>query len=180
MKNKEIWKDIKGYEGLYQVSNKGRVRGVDRILCNGAKWKGRVLKFKKVSSGYLGVTLCKNNNIDQQLVHRLVADSFIPKEGKKLTVNHKDGVKYNNAAENLEWLSYSGNLQHAYDNRLRKAPHEKSVIQYSIDGSYIASFKSMAEASRRTGVNRQDIGAVANKKRRQAGGYVWKLKSKKS
>src|SRR5690606_7787607 len=101
MKNKEIWKDIKGYEGLYQVSNKGRVRGIDRILCNGAKWKGRVLKFKKVSSGYLGVTLCKNNDIDQQLVHRLVADCFIPKEDKNLIVNHKDGVKYNNAAENL-------------------------------------------------------------------------------
>lgn len=124
----EAWKEIKGFEGLYEVSNTGRVRSVDRIVTskNGRKLpcKGKKLFFtisKIDSKGHkprARVQLWKNNNAYLLQVHRIVACAFVPNPGNKKTVNHIDGNPMNNHAGNLEWATHSENQKHAYDNGL--------------------------------------------------------------
>lgn len=99
----EFWKNIRGYEGLYQVSTEGRVRN--------AKSK-RVLRPAKNSSGYLRVLLCKDGDKKNHSVHRLAAIAFVPTNDEKLEVNHVNGVKTDNRAENLEWVTRSENMRH--------------------------------------------------------------------
>jgi len=103
----EIWKDIKGYEGLYQVSNLGRIYSFRRPHAKGGL---RKLHYRK--DGYIGVILAKNKVIEQLLVHRVVAKTFIPSSRKRF-INHKDGNKANNNAENLEWCTHKENQEHA-------------------------------------------------------------------
>ena len=99
----ENWKDVAGYEGRYQVSNCGRVKNIRT---------GRVLRPAKNSRGYLRVLLCKDNEKKNRSVHRLVALAFVPSEREGLEVNHKNGVKTDNRAENLEWVTRSENMVH--------------------------------------------------------------------
>ncbi len=122
----EIWKEIKGYEGLYEVSDLGRVRSLDRYVSyvNGQKHlhKGKVLS-PGVSNGYLQVSLCKNGEIKHPLVHRLVADAFIPNPDNLPQVNHKDENPSNNMVVNLEWCSSEYNIN--YGGRTQKATDAK-------------------------------------------------------
>lgn len=128
---KEVWKDIKSYEGYYQVSNLGRVRSVNRIVIRGdgqrEKRKGQLMKLRysnskkaleKNSNKRVSVILNKNGKKTCHLVHRLVAEAFIPNPENKETVNHIDGNTQNNSINNLEWATRSENVQHAYDNGL--------------------------------------------------------------
>ena len=117
----ENWKPVVGYEGLYEVSDQGRVRSVDRITRDGRRWKGRVLSTSKVSSGYLHTVLSVDGKYDHVYVHRLVADAFVPNPQGKLEVNHKDGNKKNNVASNLEWVTHSENGLHSFRVLGRKA-----------------------------------------------------------
>lgn len=116
--DKEIWKDIEGYEGLYQVSNYGRVKSFDQFINqkNNSKAlrKGRILKQSKNKDGYLRLRLVKNKKGKTFFVHRLVAKTFISNPRKLNEVNHKDGNKENNNADNLEWCNRSENISHAY------------------------------------------------------------------
>ena len=113
----EVWKDIQGYEGLYQVSNKGRVRSIDRLIIQksgGNKCrKGQLLK-PTVQNGYYKVALAKYNKKTNFRVHRLVADAFIPNPNNWSFINHIDENKSNNNAENLEWCTrqYNNNYGH--------------------------------------------------------------------
>lgn len=120
--DKEIWKDIKGYEGLYQVSNLGRVRSLDRTVNykdkSKALRKGRILKTHQYKCGYSRVVLWNENTYKNKSVHRLVAQAFIPNPDNKPFVNHIDGNKGNSCLNNLEWCDQSENMQHAYINRL--------------------------------------------------------------
>jgi DNA-binding transcriptional regulator YiaG len=122
MEYKEIWIDVSGFEGLYQISNLGRVKSLDRQKnYNGGLSisKGRFLSFDK-SSDYCRVTLVdKNSNKKRFLVHRLVCENFLFNKKQKRTVNHIDGNKKNNFLNNLEWMSYSENHKHAYKNGLK-------------------------------------------------------------
>ncbi len=126
-KDNEVWKDIKGYEGLYQVSNLGKIRS---LRC----WTGRIylvrnkiLNPSKNQKGYLQVQLCKNGKRKQCLVHRVVAEIFISHYDKKQDiVNHIDGNKLNNIVENLEWCTQKQNVQHAIKNNLFK-PHKNNL-----------------------------------------------------
>lgn len=128
---KEIWKDIENYEGYYQISNLGRVRSLDRIVkrSNGRveNRKGKLMSTRvsnsnkaknKNASDRENITLNKDGQIKHHLIHRLVAQAFIPNPENKKTVNHIDGNSLNNIVTNLEWATHSENVQHAYDNGL--------------------------------------------------------------
>lgn len=116
----EVWKDVKGYEGLYQVSNLGRVKSLKRqrnanlMYSKTATVPERILKYG-VSQGYLAVTLAKNKVNTKIRVHKLVAINFIPNPENKPYINHKDGNKHNNAVDNLEWATPKENTKHAID-----------------------------------------------------------------
>lgn len=122
--NIEIWHDIKNYEGYYQVSNFGNVKGLDRkittVYGKQRLLKGKMMKLVKDRDGYLTVKLSKNNTLKHGKVHRLVAESFLDEISYKNEVNHIDGNKENNKIENLEWCTSSENRKHAVENRLLK------------------------------------------------------------
>lgn len=118
-----IWKDIQGYEGLYQVSNYGKVKRLERLYdTTGRKQhrKEKLLNLYIFKSGYIYVTLTKNNIQKKYTVHRLVAMAFIENENKKPTVNHINYIKSDNRVENLEWSTMAENNQHAWDNGLKE------------------------------------------------------------
>lgn len=102
----EEWRDIAEYEGLYQVSNFGRVRRV--------KTSGEPIKQSMIRNGYMKLNLCKNNIVKTVMVHRLVAIAFVDNPHNKAEVNHIDGDKKNNSIINLEWTTRSENLKHRY------------------------------------------------------------------
>lgn len=124
------WKPIKNYEGLYEVSNTGLVRSVDRIDCVGKRQKGKILRLNNTEK-YLRVVLCKDGTPKTFYIHRLVAITFISNEENYKCVNHKDGNKLNNNVENLEWCTYSHNMKHAFSNGLAK-PWNKKLFDKDI------------------------------------------------
>jgi hypothetical protein len=111
----EIWKDIQGYEGIYQISNLGRIKSLHRDYTN-----GRILNPAKNNRGYLRLGLSGNGKVRYDSVHRLVAETFIPNPKNLPEVNHIDGNKLNNRVENLEWVTKGENQAHAYKTGLRK------------------------------------------------------------
>lgn len=114
-----IWKPILGYEGLYEVSDKGQVRSVDRVNHLGSKHKGRILRERTIPNGYVAVALTKEGKQTQYSIHRLVAIAFYGEPtDKDMQVNHKDGNKKNNVASNLEWVTRVENMRHAHDTGL--------------------------------------------------------------
>lgn len=127
--NSEIWKDVKGYEGHYQVSNMGNVRSLDiKVKCRNNKTriiKGKDLKPILTKNGYLFINLWDKNNCKRGLVHILVAKAFIPNPKNKLEVNHKDTNKKNNCINNLEWNTRSENTLHSYKMKLRENQRKK-------------------------------------------------------
>lgn len=130
----EQWKPIKDYENFYEISNLGRVRSLDRIVCrvNGNYFKKeKNLKLKRLTNGYFGVGLCKNNEIKYCMIHRLVAEAFIPNPDNLPCVNHKDENKSNNCVDNLEWCTYSYN--NSYNNRAKKIALKKSIKIIAFD-----------------------------------------------
>lgn len=124
---KEIWKDINGYNGMYQVSNLGRVKSLDRKRYCGHKnsepqlIKGRILKQRYDRAGYIRVKLSKNSTSKLVTLHRLLAVNFIDNPYNKPNVNHIDGDKSNNSLDNLEWCTQKENVQHSFKTGLSKA-----------------------------------------------------------
>lgn len=145
---KEIWKDIEGYEGDYQVSNLGRIKS----------FKGKKEKIRKpgvIRGGYLGIMLSKNNKSKSFKIHRLVAMTFIPNPNNYPEVNHKDENKKNNCVDNLEWCTKRYNL--FYNDRINKErvdrlrieakKRQRPVCQYDSNGNLINIFNSIKEAA---------------------------------
>lgn len=130
----EVWKDIEGYEGLYQVSTCGNIKSLPKVRRNGTGTyiqKERLLKPSNTSTGYKKVELCKDGKRKSFKVHRLVAIAFIPNPDNKPEVNHIDGNKINNNIDNLEWVTSSENSVHAYETGLnsnKKDLDEKEII----------------------------------------------------
>lgn len=120
----EIWKDIEGYEGLYQVSNLGRVKSLSRVVVRSSTRKyisnEKLLKLCSDKAGYMIVCLSKEGTHQTLKVHRLVANAFIPNPNEKKEVNHINGIKWDNRLENLEWNTTSENQKHAYSIGLNK------------------------------------------------------------
>lgn len=126
----EIWKDIEEFKGLYQVSNLGRVRSIDRLITyrTGTKrlTKGTILTIGQNKLGYQQVSLSKNDKMYSRRVHRLVANAFIKNTKNYKEVNHIDGNKKNNKVENLEWCNRSQNMQHAVRLGLKPKKYKKA------------------------------------------------------
>ena len=123
----EIWKDIKGFEGLYQISNYGRVKSLERIIVkknNLMQFIPQNIRINILIKGYYRVVFCKKGIKINMPVHRLVSMEFIPNPENKPFVNHKDGNKLNNCVENLEWCTSSENTIHAYNNNLTNSHSE--------------------------------------------------------
>ena len=173
----ENWKSIAGYEGLYEVSDLGRVKS----LGNNKTRKDKILKPVNSTCGYLQVSLCKDGHMKQTLVHRLVAEAFIPNPNNLATVNHKDEVKTNNTVGNLEWMSQKDNNNYGTHNkrvaeaRLNHPAFSKKVQMFDKStGELLATFPSTREAERVTGINNSSISQCCNGKLKSAGGYVWR------
>lgn len=166
----EIWKDIKGYEGIYQVSNLGRIKSLN---FNQQKYE-KILKPQKAKHGYYLISLKGN----QKLLHRIVAQTFIDNPNNEKVVNHKDGNKLNNNVENLEWCSYSDNLKHAYNNKLKIATSnhlKKKVIQYDTKGNFIKIWDCIKDIEKELNIKHSNISKCCKHKIHfnTAGGYKW-------
>lgn len=152
----EIWKDIYGYENVYQISNLGNIKSLERIIYDknnkiSGRLKERILKPNKVFGGYLQIALYKNNKRSIKKVHRLVAEHFLNNKENKREVNHKDRNVQNNIYTNLEWVTPKENMKHLEDN-YKFTFGRKKVAMYDINGILIKTFKSIKEASRYCGV----------------------------
>ena len=164
----EHWKSIAGYEGLYEVSDLGRVKSLKF-------GKEKILKPRETHGGYLKVALCKDGKVEQSKIHRLVAKAFIQNPNNLDTVNHKDEVKTNNNVSNLEWMSMRDNIN--YGTRNKRAAESLSKKVQMLDkstGELLATFPSTHEAERVTGIAQSSISKCCKGKRKYAGGYVWR------
>lgn len=182
----EVWRDVVGYEGRYQVSNLGRVRSLDiRVPChdNGTRTvRGRILK-QSMRGSYLKVNLCKEGKMVNRNVHRLVAEAFIePVEGKDY-VDHINGNKFDNRAENLRWVTQSENRRYAFElglvDRRKLRQHSLALIaKYGTptpkkpvvrsDGEV---FESVTAAARAIGTSQGNVSSVLRGKRHTCCGY---------
>lgn len=169
----EIWKDVdwvKGYEGLYQVSNLGRVKSLARYDSKGRFLKERIKKLVPIQTGYLTTLFCADGVLKNMFVHRLVATAFIPNSKNLPEVNHKDENKQNNCVENLEWCDRKYNL--AYGNKRLKEAKTKGFPVYCIELD--KTFWSVKEAARCTGLVASTIHANCKGKLSHAGDYHWR------
>lgn len=165
----EQWKAVKGYEGKYEVSNKGNVKS---YLQNKEKYiKGRTDK-----DGYRIVTLRANGKGKDYKLHRIVAEAFIENPLNLPQVNHKDENKTNNSANNLEWCDCKYNANYGNHNYLVAKSKFKPVIQYDLKGNKIAEYESILNAELKTGISHQNISKCCLKRKhfKTAGGFVWK------
>lgn len=171
--NTEIWKPVVGFEGLYEVSNYGNLKGLKR---------GKNLKSWVHRCGYVTCKLHKNGKWKCFSVHRLEAIAFIPNPENKPQVNHKDTNKANNYIDNLEWCNNSENQLHASANgkafRLTGSKHHASraVLQYSISGEFIKEYATITQASMESKISQASIFLCCSGKTKRPYTYVWKYK----
>ena len=167
----EIWHDIENYEGLYQISNKGRVKS----LYNGSE---RILRPVIDRYGYYKIMLYNDSVRKIFSIHRLVAQAFIPNLYNKPQVNHLDENKKNNSVDNLEWATAKENSNYGSRNEKVADSRSKPILQYSKSGDFIREWKSAAEVERVLGINNSDIIQCCKGRRKSAGGYIWRYKEK--
>ena len=161
----EVWKDIDGYEGLYQVSNLGNVKSLNYLHTG----KEMILN-PGLSKGYLKITLCKDGKHKKYYVHRLVAEAFIPNPNGYQYVNHKNEDKQANFVENLEWVSHSLNIN--YGTRNKRVAEKLSIPIFCVELNKV--FPSIIEANRITGISDGNICSCLKGRHKSAGGYHWR------
>lgn len=171
MKNDEVWRNIYDF---YQVSNKGKVKSLERVVVkynaltkreNTVKIPEKILKPSLSKDGYYRVNLQIGKKRKTISVHRLVAEAFIPNPDNLKTINHKDKNKLNNNVENLEYMSIADNVRYSLN---------KSVIKMDLDYKILGVYPSINEAGRQNEICYQNIYKCCKKKRKTAGGYMWR------
>ena len=162
----EEWRDIEGYEGLYQVSNLGRVKSLNYRGCKG---NTSILKPRLTKKGYETINLCKDGKVKNVKIHRLVARTFIPNPNNYSQVNHKDENKTNNNVKNLEWCTNKYNLNYGTRNKRAAKTMGKKIVCVATG----EIFNGIREASRKYNIDRSDISKCCQGKRKTAGGYKW-------
>ena len=180
-KTVEEWRPVVGYEGLYEVSDWGRVRSLDRYVECNCRWgkpmkqyfKGKMLNEHYDKYGYLQVNLTVDGKTKTKKIHRLVAEAFIPNPNRFPEINHIDENKINNIVENLEWCDAKYNCN--YGTRIERIinPQRKKINQYTIEGEFVRSYNSMAEAEQH-GFSHGCICMCCKGIKKQHKGYVWK------
>ena len=167
----EIWKDIEGYEGLYQVSNEGRVKSLSRVIVKGNKTittKEKILKQGEVGKGYLQVCLYSNSVFKHCLIHRLVAKTFLPNLDNKPCVGHSDCNPKNNNVKNLYWCTYEENNNHI----ITKARKEKIVFQYTTSNELVGVWGSINKCVE-NGYRHSSISDCCHGRKKTHKGYRW-------
>lgn len=181
---KEVWKDIPGYEGYYQASTFGRVKSIGRIsIRNNGKSehsvyhiKERLKKIQKQTQGYSQVVLYKDGMQKTIRLNTLIAKMFVPNPENKPFVNHIDGDKSNNRADNLEWVTAKENISHAYRTGLL-VHYTKAILQIDDNGCLVKEYSSLKEAAESVCGSKGNIcEACKGEKRKRAYGYYWKYK----
>lgn len=197
----ETWMPIKDYEGLYEISNFGNVKSLKKEWI-GFNYKSktyhkvtmeeRIMKASVSKYGYKQVLLSRSNKKSLKLIHRLVAEAFIPNELNKPCVNHIDGNKLNNRVENLEWCTYQENSLHAWKNNLvtsylkgkmgKEHNLSKKVIQYDTNGKIIKKWDCISDAVRELKIDGGRITKCCQHKKycHTAGGYSWEYDNQAS
>ena len=180
----EVWKDIPNYEGLYQVSNLGRVKSLKRKVHAGRnriRWQyERILSNNKTNgNGYKVVSLNKNSRGKNKYIHRLVAEAFISNPNNLPQVNHKDENKQNNCVDNLEWCTCQYNstyndlhIKNGIKNRNNK--YSKPIYKLDEKNNILETYPSISEASRKNGISYQAISDCLRGIQKHSAGYKWK------
>ena len=180
---KEIWKDIKDYEGYYKISNRGRIKRLDVIdknpKYNGNRIiKGGLRKSTVQKNGYKSVMLTKEGKSKRFLVHRLVAEAFIPNPDNLSIVNHINGNKTDNYYLNLEWCTYSYNIKHAHNNNLIKSDKAIKTMQeqnkkqvYCLE--QLTLYRCLSDINKEFGYSNGYISTCCNGKKESAYGLHW-------
>lgn len=173
----EIWKDIEGYEGIYQISNLAKIKRIAPYSNQyNIKWKSNKILNTKIQDqhDYCIVILSKNNKRHCFRVHRLVAQTFIPNPENKPQVNHIDGNKSNNKVSNLEWCTCSENLYHSYRTLHRKSAVAKRIMQYDLNHTFIKLWESSLQIEKELHINHSNIIQCCNNKRKTANNFIWR------
>lgn len=189
----EVWKDIDGYDGNYQISDLGRVRSVKHRINNYVRGGSKDDDYMILSpcinhkTGYVQIVLRKNYKQKLFLIHRLVAQHFIPNPENKKTVNHINGIKTDNRSNNLEWATHKENIKHSFNNNLQPKywigkfgkdhSTSKKILQYNINGHLIKEWDCISDAARTLGINSSCITHCAKGHSNTAAGFVWKYKN---
>lgn len=174
----EEWRDIKGYEGLYQVSNLGKVRSLDRYVNYNDGTihlhKGRMLDPIEIKDKYLGVCLSKNNKRNIRSIHRLVMKTFLPNPDNLPQVNHINTCKWDNAIWNLEWCDAKKNNNNPFTIAKRiNGKLSRKINQYTLDGELVKTWCSMAEIKRTLNYEPSAICLCCKNRKKTYKGFKW-------
>ena len=178
----EIWKDIEGYEGLYQVSNLGRVKTLRRTFLNGRTTQEKILKLQLDRYGYKIVELSKSGKSKKFKVHRLVAIAFIPNDNDYKEINHINEIKSDNRVTNLEWCTRWYNVHYGknangtnYGKRgRRKSNSYKALLQYTMDMELVNTWESLRQATETGLYTESGIRHSITGRQKHHKGYIWK------
>lgn len=173
---KEIWKEVNGFEGQYEVSNKGRIRSVDRLVNQQGRiqlYKGCIMSPYVNNSGYLMIRLSKGNKKYSFTIHRIVACAFVANPNNYPCVNHKDEDKMNNNSENLEWCTNKYNINYGTATLRRSVKMGTKICQYDLEGNLIRQYFSIKNAAKVNGLSSSTIGDCVRGYICQSHGYIW-------
>ena len=169
----EVWKDIEGYDGFYEISNLGRCKTHKAPGSGKYTSEGRLLKPVKCTNGYLEYQLNKNGIRKCHMAHRLVAQAFIPNPLNKKEVNHLDECITNNVVSNLEWVTSKENANYGTRNQRAVEKNSIKVVQLSLEGEFIKIWDSFMDVERALGIDASSVIRVCKGRQKTSIGYKW-------